>query len=251
MGKTDGGEGGFEAQNTNTFIPEIGSRQVANICGGTSGCLPKRDCKGIGLFEVKRPKSNGPAENYAKKKQTAYQEQDAEKVAAYKKEIADIPPEEIAYVDETGIDSYLYRKYGYALRGKIVAGRIRGRKYARTGIVAAKMGKDILAACSYNGTMNHVLFEDWFEKHLLPALPKGTAIVMDNASFHRKKQLRCLAQKYECTLIFLPPYSPEFNPIEHFWAWLKHTLSNILPILGSLDEALFAAFFFREQLTHY
>ena len=201
------------------------------------------------MFESEHSESNGPIENHAKKKQTTYQEQDAEKVAVYKKEIAGIPPENIAYVDETGIDSYLYRKYGYAPRGKIVADRIRGRKFARTGIVAAQMGKDILAACSYNGTMNHALFEDWFENQLLPALPKGTAIVMDNASFHRKKQLRCLAQKFECTLIFLPPYSPELNPIEHFWAWLKHTLSNILSSLSSLDEAIFAAFYFREQLT--
>lgn len=165
MGKTAEGEGGFEAQNTNPIIPEIGSCQAASICGGTSRCIPEGDCKGIGLFEVEYPKSDGPTENHAKKKQTTYQEQDAEKVAAYKKEIAGIPPEKIAYVDESGIESYLYRRYGYAPRGKIVAGKIRGRKYARTGIVAAKMGKDILAACSYNGTMNHVLFEDWFEKH--------------------------------------------------------------------------------------
>lgn len=249
MGKTNGEEGEFKAQKPNTIIPKIGSRKTASICGGTSGCLPKGNCNGNGMFEVEHPKSDGPAKNYAKKKQMTYQEQDAGKVAAYKKEIAGIPPENIAYVDETGIDSYLYRKYGYAPRGKIVVGRIRGRRYARTGIVAAKMGNDILAPCSYNGTMNHGLFEDWFEKQLLPVLPKGTAIVMDNASFHRKNQLRCLAQKYECTLIFLPPYSPEFNPIEHFWAWLKHTLSNILPLLPSLDDAIFAAFYFREQLA--
>lgn len=152
-------------------------------------------------------------------------------------------------MDETGIDHYLYRKYGYAPRGKRVAGRIRGRKYARTGLVAAQLGKDIIAPCSYNGTMNHTLFEDWFEKHLLPALPKGTVIVMDNAPFHRKKQLHRLAQKWKCTLIFLPPYSPELNPIEHFWAWLKRTLSNIIPLLDSFDIALFAAFYFRDQLS--
>lgn len=59
---------------------------------------------------------------------------------------------------------------------------------------------------------------------------------MDNASFHRKKQLYYLAQKQECTVVFLPPYSPELNPIEHFWAWLKRTLSKIIPILDSFDH---------------
>ncbi|MDE7054840.1 MAG: transposase [Oscillospiraceae bacterium] len=61
------------------------------------------------------------------------------------------------------------------------------------------------------------MFEDWFEHHLLSALPKETVIMMDNASFHRKEQLYCLAQKYCCSLIFLPPYSLDLNPIKHFW----------------------------------
>ena len=152
-------------------------------------------------------------------------------------------------MDETGIDSYLYREYGYAPRGELLHDQIAGRKYARTGIVAAQMGQEILASCSYDGTMNHELFEDWFENHLLQELPKDTVIVMDNASFHRKEPLYSLAQKYDCCLIFLPPYSPELNPIEHFWSWLKRTLCKILPKLSSLDEALFAAFYFRKQLA--
>ena len=131
----------------------------------------------------------------------------------------------------------------------MVRDRIKGRKYKRTSIVAAQMGNEIIAPCQYTGTMNHEWFEKWFQEHLLPALPKETVIVMDNASFHRKEQLYSLAQKSGCYLIFLPPYSPELNPIEHFWAWLKRTLRRILPKLDSLDQAIFAAFFFREQLT--
>lgn len=184
-----------------------------------------------------------------RKKATTYEEQSYDKVAEYKYEIADIPPENIAYVDETGIDRYLYREYGYGPRGQLVHDRIKGRKYMRTSIVAALMGNEIIAPCQYTGTMNHELFEKWFQEHLLPALPKGTVIMMDNASFHRKEQLYCLAQKSGCYLIFLPPYSPELNPIDRFWAWLKRTLRRILPKLDSLDQAIFAAFFFREQLT--
>ena len=118
--------------------------------------------------------------------------------------------ENIAYIDETGIDTYLFREHGYAPKGQKICAKISGKKYKRVGIVAAKIGEKIVAPMEYDGTMDSVLFEAWFEKCFLPVIKKGTVIVMDNASFHRKKQLICAAQKAECFLIFLPPYSPQF-----------------------------------------
>ena len=90
--------------------------------------------------------------------------------------------------------------------------------------------------------MDSGLFEFWFEKQLLPALPPDAVIVMDNASFHRKTQLTCIAQKHNFRLIFLPPYSPECNPIENFWAWLKRYLRSSLSCSISFDDALLDAF---------
>ena len=145
-------------------------------------------------------------------------------------------------MDECGIDTYLYREYGYAPRGQKVYDKISGRKYKRCSIVAAKMGDKILAPFQYSGTMNSTVFEFWFSQLLLPSLEKGAVIVMDNASFHSKKRLISVAQKYDRKLLFLPPYSPELNPIEKFWAWLKRFLRKILPFVASFDHALFAAF---------
>ena len=102
----------------------------------------------------------------------------------YLEEIKDIPQEKIAYVDESGIETYLYREYGYALRGQQVFGRVRGRKYQRCGIVAALSDGRILAPFQYDGTMDSSLFEFWFSNHLIPSPEQGTVIVMDNASFH-------------------------------------------------------------------
>ena len=145
------------------------------------------------------------AEDHTKKKATRYREQEPEKVAAYQEEIKDIPPEKIAYVDECGIDTYLYREYAYAPRGQKIFDQISGRKYKRCGIVAARIADRILAPLQYSGTMDSTFFEFWFSEKLLPSLEKGTVIVMDNASFHSKKRLISVAQNAGYKLIFLPP----------------------------------------------
>jgi transposase len=62
--------------------------------------------------------------------------------------------------------------------------------------------------------MNEIEFEEWFENGLLKSVEKGKTIIMDRTSFHRKKQLEEICKKQEVFLLYLPPYSPDFNPIE-------------------------------------
>jgi transposase len=104
------------------------------------------------------------------------------------------------------------------------------------------MRKSILAPLQYDGTVDSTLFETWFELCLLPALPEKSVIVMDNASFHRKSRLFPLADTSGHRLIFLPPYSPELNPIENFWSWLKRHLRKTIHLHPSFDDALCSAF---------
>ena len=92
-----------------------------------------------------------------------------------------------------------------AEKGKPVYGKIIGHKFERLSIVAAQSSHKIIAPVQYNGIMHEEFFEEWFEKHLIPELAKDTVMIMDNASFHRKKKLYELAKKYEQTIIFLPP----------------------------------------------
>jgi len=152
--------------------------------------------------------------------------------------IAAFPASRLVYIDECGVDSYVYREYGWSPRGEKIYSAISGRKYRRVGIVAAQIGKEIIEPLQYDGAMDSRLFETWFELRLLPALPAKSVIVMDNATFHRKRRLISLAQSRGHEAIFLPPYSPELNMIEHFWAWLKRKLRNILYLFPSLDSAL-------------
>lgn len=72
----------------------------------------------------------------------------------------------------------------------------------------------------------------------MPVIPVGAVIIMDNAPFHRKKRLFAIAKRYGVNLLFLPAYSPNFNPIEKSWANLKHwPVDNILRFF-SLDFAI-------------
>lgn len=134
----------------------------------------------------------------------------------------------------------MYREKARALRGEKVYGKISGKKFKRTNIVAAKCGDKILAPLEYNGTTDHKLFEWWFVTMLLPILVVGSVIILDNASFHRKTGLRALAEKAGFSIVFLPPYSPDYNPIEHFWASFKSRLRKVLGNFLTLSDALSA-----------
>ena len=112
-----------------------------------------------------------------------------------------------------------------------------GKEYP-TGALAVWDGDKVVAPLQYDGTMDSRLFRFWFETMLLPSVCADSVIVMDNARFHQKKALREMAERFGCRVLFLPPYSPDLNPIEHLWAWLKSTLRKILPQFVSLDHAI-------------
>ena len=117
-------------------------------------------------------------------------------------------------------------------------GEVSGKKYQRTNIVAALSCGKVFSPLAYQGTTDSELFEYWFENMLLNEIPPESVIVMDNASFHRKKKLRELAALRRSVVLFLPPYSPDLNPIENFWAWLKQRLRAVLENFEDFDSAL-------------
>jgi len=143
-------------------------------------------------------------------------------------------------VDESGCHEFYQREFGRALRGVRVEDVRRGRRFGRTNVIAAKCCDAILAPKIYCHTTNKRFFMDWFEFDLLSVVPPGHTIIMDNASFHPKKELRKMADRYGVKLLFLPSYSPDFNPIEKFWANLKRWLRDFLLFYDSLYDALSA-----------
>jgi len=153
-----------------------------------------------------------------------------------------VPPERLVYVDETGIDQCLYREYARASRGEKIVTKISGKKFKRTNIVAGICCGKWVAPLEYNGTTDSLLFEFWFENCFLQDVKPGSVIILDNATFHKKSVLPALAQKFDCEIWFLPPYSPDLNPIEKKWAWLKRKLRELLIFHSSFDDAVCASF---------
>ena len=82
-------------------------------------------------------------------------------------------------------------------------------------MVAAQIGGQTVAPMYYDRSTNSAVFEFWFEDKLMPKLSPGDIVIMDNAPFHRKGVLREIASRYHVLVLFLPPYSPDYNPIEN------------------------------------
>jgi transposase len=100
----------------------------------------------------------------------------------------------------------------------------------------------------FNGSCNTILFENWVEQFLIKELKPGQVVVMDNASFHKSQKTRELMKSVGCTLIFLPPYSPDLNPIEKFWANMKRWIKNKINEFNTLYDSL--SFFFKYAISN-
>lgn len=153
-----------------------------------------------------------------------------------------LPKNSIVYVDEMGINKYLYREFAQTKRGIHITEKVSGKKFERKNIVSGICEGKWIAPMQYTGTTDSDLFEYWFEHCLLKEVPDEATIILDNATFHKKSVLSQLAEAIGVKVLFLPPYSPNLNPIEKKWAWLKNMLRNILPNHCSFDSALCTIF---------
>jgi len=149
-----------------------------------------------------------------------------------------IPEEDRVYVDESGINEYLQREYARADIGSQIYGATSGLKFARESFIAAKVQSQILAPFCYTGTCDTALFNFWLKECLIPVLRSGQVVIMDNASFHKSKDNQKLIEEADCKVLFLPPYSPDLNPIEVFWANFKKKVQANLEVFKTLSKAI-------------
>jgi transposase len=106
-------------------------------------------------------------------------------------------------------------------------------------VTHSKNGTRKIAGECYHGSITGERFELWFESNLLKNVNSGCSVIMDRASFHRKKQLEEMCVKANVNLMFLPAYSPDFNPIEKNWANMKNALRDTAPFCDLLQIAVY------------
>ena len=131
-------------------------------------------------------------------------------------------------MDESGINEYLHREYGRGLRGKEVPGEISGKRFARQSIISGLFNGKFFSPMCFEGTCDTRLFNTWLKEMLIPNLIPGQVLILDNASFHKSAESQKLVEDAGCKILFLPPYSPDLNPIEKYWANMKKKVREFL-----------------------
>jgi len=171
------------------------------------------------------------------KKNFNYVEADKEKRKQYLEEIKNINPIDIVYSDETGIDDNEVPIKGWAPLGQRFFAKKRGIRKTRYNITAALNQGKLFAPFIFEGYSNVSVYETYVEQVLVPNLKSGMVVIIDNARFHKSAKVVQLIESAKCRVIFLPPYSPDLNPIEHFWSAMKTKIRRAAEVIHDFYDA--------------
>jgi transposase len=157
-----------------------------------------------------------------------------------------LDPDRLIFIDESGISTKMARLCGRAPRGERLVGKIPYGHWKTTTFVAGLRSSALTAPCVIDGPMNGNAFLAYVEQVLVPSLYPGDIVVLDNLGAHKVPGVREAIEAVSATLLYLPPYSPDFNPIEQLFAKLKALLRKAaersVEALWSRIAALLTAF---------
>jgi len=157
----------------------------------------------------------------------------------------DLDPERLVFIDETGLSTKMARLRGRALRGERCRAGVPHGHWKTTTFTGALRLSGMTAPFVYDGAMNGMVFQTYVEQVLAPTLTPGDVVIMDNLPAHKAAGVRETIERAGAELLFLPPYSPDFNPIENAFAKLKallraraeRTIQGLWAAVGSVLNA--------------
>ena len=165
--------------------------------------------------------------------------------AAWREEFAAVDPSRLVFLDETGASTAMDRTHGRAPSGVRVDGPVpHGHWKVVTLTAAVRLGGVPESAClAFDGATNAAAFEAYVRECLVPTLRPGDIVVMDNLSCHKTAEVARLIESAGATVRYLPPYSPDLNPIERLFsklkAWLRSAKARTVDaLIEALGEGL-------------
>jgi transposase len=127
----------------------------------------------------------------------------------------------LVFVDEMGTNTSLSPLYAWAPRGQRASYSVPRNRGPNTTLLSSMTLEGMGTSLAVEGATNREIFETYVQRVLAPTLPKGQVVVMDNLSAHKGDRVKELIEERGCELLYLPPYSPDFNPIEEAFSKIK------------------------------
>ena len=134
---------------------------------------------------------------------------------------------DLIFIDESGVNLALTRLRARAPKGQRAHGKRPQKRGQNVSIVGALSLTGLLTSASIMGAFDGLTFEAFISQRLVPKLWPGACVVMDNCSIHLGQEIEDMIHQAGASLIYLPPYSPEFSPIENFWSKVKSILRSL------------------------
>lgn len=136
-------------------------------------------------------------------------------------------PHRLVFIDETGATTKMTREYGRSPKGQRLTGTAPFRRWGNQTMIAGLTCEGLKAPWVISGAMDREIFDTYIEKVLLPELEPGTVVILDNLPAHKSEKAAEILKANGCWFLFLPPYSPDLNPIELAFSKLKAHLRRI------------------------
>ena len=157
--------------------------------------------------------------------------------------MAGVRAQQMVFLDESGANTKMTRHFGRSPIGQRLVCSVPQGHYQTTTLIAAIRLSGPKAPWLFEGAMDGELFLAWVKQGLAPTLQSGDVVILDNLATHKVAGVKETIEAAGARLEYLPPYSPDFNPIENMWSKVKQSLKSRAPrTLGQLTKAATVAF---------